>query len=435
MDKRRIDGLDFLRGLAILFMVFFHNFQFYEGDLNAVADSLTGNPIAQIIEFISRWASLFAIISCYVHAVQIANRYQLKKGIFCQILKEAVITGLWLIILEHLLGALFSRPNQGGGIYDFDQGPTHHSIITSWIATGTFHLPTFYSLVYAVGALNLMGWSLIFSTLILGLLFYKNGIQRSIRNISILFGIAVSILLISPPLIDLLRPLWVDAMKQNNVSLALFYGFFVGDAHPMLPFFGYALFGSIFGIATAAEIPRKKMVLFGSTTGLIGIGLGIIGYIHNGTPPVAHILRTVAPQTMWLQIGCMILLMTAVYFVHFAPKRSIGTVIFHSVFFRRFGLISLTMYMLEGFFSTLLKRLVDIVVPGWASNMPAVVIFSFSTIIVYWQILKRWEKIDFKYSADWLTTKIIGVTTGHKSAKMHIRTILYSSRTYPECKS
>ena len=63
MDKRRIDGLDFLRGLAILFMVFFHNFQFYEGDLNAVADSLTGNPIAQIIEFISRWASLYLVMS------------------------------------------------------------------------------------------------------------------------------------------------------------------------------------------------------------------------------------------------------------------------------------------------------------------------------------------------------------------------------------
>lgn len=430
MDRRRIEGLDFLRGLAILFMVFFHNFQFYEGELNSVADSLEGNPIAQIVEFISRWASIFAVISCYAHAVQIGARYHYKQEKFAQIFKEAVITGLWLIFLERVLGAFFSRPSRGGGLYDFDEGPTQHSILTSWIATGSFHLPTFYSMVYAVGALNLMGWSLILSTLLLGILFRNKGIKRPVRNIIIIFTVAVTILIISPVLIEKLRPLWIEAMMEDKIALALFYGFFVGDAHPILPFFGYALFGTIFGIATSAEIPRKKMAAFGLTTGSVGIVLGTVGYIRYGAPPVAHILRTVAPQTMWLQIGCMLWLITAVYWVHFTQKPSLGAKIFHSTFIRRFGLISLTMYLLEGFFSTILKRLIDIVIPGWATNMPAVVIFSFSTIIIYWQALKGWEKVDFKYSADWLTVKVVGALTGHKSAKMQVRNILYSPRHF-----
>ena len=62
LKKNRIVGLDGLRGIAIIFMAFFHNFEFYSGDLNNYAASVANNPIAIVIKFLGRGAGLMKII-------------------------------------------------------------------------------------------------------------------------------------------------------------------------------------------------------------------------------------------------------------------------------------------------------------------------------------------------------------------------------------
>ncbi len=419
----RLKSLDSLRGFAIFCMVLFHGFQLLEIDLMGVAYSLTDNPAAKVIEFMARMAGIFVFISGISNSMSIYSRYSKGTTNGKKVIIESFIIGLWLIVLERVVYRLIDRPITGGGIYDFDKGPTYYSLILGYLETGVFHPIPLYPTFFLSGALSMMGLSLIFYSVLLVILFRNEGYKKNHRNLLILGILATSIIIISPMLIEILRPVWVQALINENYGKAILIGILVGDSDPMMPFLGFALYGVMIGIAIKGKVPKKNFLFFGILISTIYIILGVIGYKSLGEPPVEHVLRTLPIQTTHLQIGIMILVITILVYSEISgktekieetpkivndednkkmirKKKSIP-------FLQLFGKFSLTMYLLESFVGSVIKLLIiDKIFPGWAKNLALVVCYSFIIVILWILIVKVWIKFGQIGSYDWMTGQI-----------------------------
>ncbi len=421
-SSTRLKSLDSLRGFAIFCMVLFHGFQLLEMDLMGVASSLTDNPAAKVIEFMARMAGIFVVISGISNSMSIYSRYSKGTTNGKKVIIESFIVGLWLIVLERVVYRLIDRPITGGGIYDFDKGPTYYSLILGYLETGVFHPIPLYPTFFLSGALSMMGLSLMFYSVLLVLLFRNDGYKRNHRNLLIVGILATCIIIISPMLIDILRPVWVQALIDGNYGKAILIGIFVGDSDPMLPFLGFALYGVMIGITIKGNIPKKNFLFFGILISTIYIILGVIGYRTLGEPPVAHILRSLPIQTTHLQIGIMILILTILIYFEISDEsekieETSKIVIIEGKkvkkkqnripFLQLFGKFSLTMYLLESFVGSVIKLLIlDKIFPGWAQNIALVVGFSFIIVILWIFICKVWIKFGQIGSFDWMTGQI-----------------------------
>src|SRR6056297_805900 len=151
---KRLKMLDYSRGFAILSMMFFHSFQFYEGDLNQIASDMSSNPISKVFRFFGRWAGLFVIISGFAFAY--VTYSLLFEGIIKPkpMIKQTVSFGSALIIVEKVINFFFHRTNRGGGIYGFNEGPYHYSLILGSLETGKLQIPDLYSAIFSMGAVT-----------------------------------------------------------------------------------------------------------------------------------------------------------------------------------------------------------------------------------------------------------------------------------------
>ena len=437
-DIKRFTSIDSLRGFAILCMVIFHGFQLLETDLAQVASSLTNNPIAKVIEFMARMAGIFVFISGISNAMSIYGRYSKKQTNGKKVIIESFIIGIWLIILERVVFRLVDRPVRGGGIYDFDKGPTYYSIILGYLETGTFHPIPLYPTFFSSGALSMMGLSLMFYSVLLVILFRNGGYKKTHRNLLIIGILATCIIIISPIVIDTLRPVWVQALKDEKYGKAILIGILVGDSDPMMPFLGFALYGVMIGIAIKSGIQKRIFLFFGILISAIYIILGVVGYRTLGEPPVEHILRTLSIQTTHLQIGIMILLTTIIIYSEITKtnrlrlsseikqENNIKMVKKNNQtpFLQLFGKFSLTLYLLESFISSVIKILIiDKLFPGWAQNMALVVSYSFIMVILWFLLLILWNRNGKIGSFDWMTGKIKEIVRYNLSDKKLKRAI------------
>ncbi len=424
--SKRLKSLDSLRGFAIFCMVLFHGFQLLEIDLMGVASSLTDNPAAKVIEFMARMAGIFVLISGISNSMSIYSRYSKGTTNGKKVIIESFIVGLWLIVLERVVYRFVDRPVTGGGIYDFDQGPTYYSIILGYLETGEYHPIPLYPTFFSSGALSMMGFSLMFYSILLVFLFRNDGYKKNHRNLLILGILATCIIIISPMLIEVLRPIWVQALIDENYGKAILIGILVGDSDPMCPFLGFALYGVMIGITikgiNKGVIPKRNFLFFGILISAIYIILGAIGYKIIGEPPVEHILRSLPIQTTHLQIGIMILIVTLLVYSEISKinkKIEKTTEILSNedsrerkkkksiTFLQLFGKFSLTMYLLESFFGSVIKLLIlDNLFPGWAQNLALVVCYSFIIVILWVLICKVWIKFGQIGSYDWMTGQI-----------------------------
>lgn len=421
---KRIYGLDFYRGLAILFMLFFHGFQMYEGSYDNYVSGMESNPIVPVFRFLARWAGLFVFISGYGNAISMYERLATGKKKPKNLFNEALVTGIWLILLEHLTALFIERKHQGGGIYDLDEGPWHYSVLGGLIETKKFQLPTIYSTVINMGALAMLGSCLIIIGIILPLLFRNGGYKHNFRNLVILGALGVLVTVISPFTVEKLRPLWINTISEERYGAAVALSFIVGDTHALCPMLAYCIFGTMFGIASVNNYSRGKVVWLSIPTAIIFIVIGIIQFSIYGEPPMGQILRTVPSQSMYLQLGLMFILVTVLYWVQMGTPTTPLYRMYASVFVRRFGNNSLTIYITEGIFSTFLKCIIlDTLFPGWAKNMVFIVIYSFALIIIWTNLLKLWERVDYKGSFEWMTAGLKSFFAGHKE-RVSVRALL-----------
>jgi uncharacterized membrane protein len=400
-SDQRYEFLDFVRGIAIILMLFFHSFTYFEGDLNSFADAAADNPIATGIKFFGRFTGAFALISGVSNSIMFKRRvsagYSPKK-----ILIGIIIYGSCIFLFDLVAKIFFNRAQTGGGPFNFEEGPTYYSIVTGLLETNYLIYPSVMTVLFTAGPLTMIAQATITTGIVMYLLLRKNSERNVYQMIMILGVIGTTLILMSPLIVGWLRPIWIDAILNGQSLKAFLLTFIVGDKHPFFPFSGFALYGAMFGLSLAAGVPRKKVCLIGALAAFFYILAGSVAYMVWGEPPVGYVFRSPAFQTILLQMGFMLTIFLCFYYMQLNRDTSISKKIVQNAIVRRFGVCTLTIYIFESVLGTGLKTLViDRIFPGWATQMGWIVIYSIFLIFLWSQILKLWEYNGFKGSFEW----------------------------------
>jgi hypothetical protein len=271
------------------------------------------------------------------------------------------------------------------------------------IKTGIFYPPRLYDIIFSQSAVVTIAYIVLILTLIEIVLFKNGNNQKKFSNLIILGLIGIALLIGSPFAVMYIRPLWVTALEQDNYGIAFFYGMLVGDIHPLLPNIGFAFIGAFFGLAFEMRIPKKPIVIYGSIFALISSVIGIIGYILFGEPAYEHTYQTSPGRSMWLLMGVMLIPILLIYYFEFEPRQD-STPNRFTRSLQRFGLVSLTLYLLESFIVELLLFGICLIFP-LADYLPLLAIFGVAVIYLINLLLRLWEKGNYAGSAEWLVKK------------------------------
>ena len=424
---KRIQVIDFLRGFSILAMMFFHG-SFYWSSVPS-KDQMTQmlqNPFAGLALLLGKAAGIFALIAGMSNAISMQYRLKTGKSKPKDIFLGGLITGLWIIIVGKIQVSVFDHTIIGNAQFPYPDGPPNYSLIVGSIQTGSLQLPSIFTLLYKNTALTAIGLSIICTGVIIALLGLKEGHKKIKRNLIVIGSVATGIILITDLMKNVLRPIWLDAYLSGKHLLGAFLGIFIGDSYPFFPFAGYALYGAMFGIAFAEDLNKKRVIIDGSTAGGLYVVSGSILLAIKGNPPVEEIFQTLPMQWSYLQIGILILISTFLFHVHYLNDKSKLKKIFQSTFFRRFGLLTLTIFIFEPLVGISIKVLfLDPLFPNWSQYSYLAFGYGFLLIFLWYGILKALEKVHFKGTVEWLNGKITSVLTGRDASRLNIYNNLY----------
>jgi len=405
-ESPRLIGVDIFRGALIWMLLFLHNLSSYRGDLDSLGGNMSNPIVSSIGKFLGLWGSFFFIITGFANTISLYRKYENPEVNSRKIIFKNLIKVLILIGFDRISGILIGRESRGGGIYNFNEGPIYYSIFLGWLKTGMIHTPQLFFILYFQTAVTTLAYVLLILTFTEVILFKKRPKNHRYRNMFILTSISIFIFIISPFVIQLLRPMWVDALINNNIGRILIFGVLVGDTQSLLPYLGFGFVGAVFGLAYEMRIPRKPVVIIGSIFSLTSGLIGIIGYIILGEPPYEFIIQTLPGRAMWLLIAIMVIPILLIYYFEFVPKSPLKL---HrlSLNIQRFGKVSLSLYVIEGVVGESLILLISLIFPDWASKMQFLAPFGIILIIIWGYLLRWWERVNYVGSAEWMIQKAI----------------------------
>jgi hypothetical protein len=276
----------------------------------------------------------------------------------------------------------------------------------------------------------MLGWTSIIVPIVLALLFRNGGMKKVRRNYWIL-GIAGSIILaITPFLRNALAPVVVDLIAEGSYIRAFALGAFVYDLFPIFPYIGYGLYGAMIGIALARGGHHKRIKLF---LFLAGIGWMALGFIVNaqygGLDPSLY--REFSTQAIFnktfLQFSQL-----GMFMIFVLIGLSIFDMISHErgqrrqnrfSLLRKFSLVSLTIYLIEGFIMGIIYRIFGSLpfMEGWNNSLGIVALASLFHLLLWTLAVVLWEKVEYKGSIEWLIIKIIEKMSGKRSEKFNLK--------------
>jgi uncharacterized membrane protein len=411
---RRLISLDVLRGLAIFGVIFYHATIFNippPGEGAEFPDIDWVNAVLLIITYFAAWAGMFGIISGTSNTI--SSFSSLKSGKLKdpkQMLYSALFSGAMIVFMNYVYLLIFCP----GWIIE---GEIVGGYLPLLIREGTFY-PSSQNGVFAT-ALIMIGWSIILSGIVLYFLMRKEGSKKTNRNYIILFALGTFFILIYPIIASTFSSFMAQPLTIDNYLPRLVVSWLVGAMDPIFPYFGFALYGMIFGMAIADGVKKRRILSYGYGLGLAYTLIAIVWINFGGAfyfpsfavPPLPTILSMLGP---------MLLLFTLI--LHLADYRSEEKTIRmvkRSRNLRRFSVVSLTMFLLEGSMAQILRHLVMLVYPGLdADYLFLFFIFGTLNLLVWMVILKLWEKHEFKYSFEWLLIALARKVTGKQSLRL-----------------
>ena len=334
-----------------------------------------------------------------------------------------------MIIVGKAQVSLFNHTLIGNAEFPYPDGPPNYSLIVGSIQTWSLQLPSVYTVLYKNTALTVIGLSIICTGTILALLGMRGGYKKVKRNLAILGAVATTIVLVTDVMKKILRPIWLEAYLNGEHLKGTLLGVVIGDTYPFFPFAGYALYGAMFGLAFTENLNKKRVIISGAVGGGAYLVAGSILLAILGHPPVDTIFQTLPMQWSFLQIGFLLLLSTFLFYVHYLRDDTRLKKIFQIRSVRRFGLLSLTIFMFEPLAGTLIKSLLlDPLFPTW-SQYPVLALSYGTLLIFFWVgILKIFERVRFKGTIEWLNGKITSVLTRRDASRLDIYSNLYPEK-------
>ena len=418
---KRLLFLDYLRGMLIFVMITYHAVVYcvFEGIQNAL-DLVPENvmPLLLPLLLLLTWAALFAMLSGIAKSFNTYRHITLGSETINSMLKQSLWRGLFIVLLHYFYLGLIGHFQR-----NFDGSPVRSLFIGS-LEVGTWQLLDWDILLF-VDALFMTSTSGMLISILLWILWRKEGVQKTQRNYIILTSLACVWLFLSPLAHNLLGPIFYGWMDEGYYGIGILMSIFVGPRHCLFPYFSFALFGAVFGIMLGEGRSKKTIRIFGYGFGSFFILLDAILIMINGMP---ELTTAILPFTMYtLNLGLMMCLVTFLIDIIERPKSNNFTPILkRTQFFRRFGFITLSMYILESTVSLVIAKVFRLLFPH-TFEQRALLILSYLFINgLLWVIISRiWAKYNFKFSFEWLTDKFLYITCKHSSIRLQVDQSLY----------
>ncbi len=428
----RYASLDFIRGVAMLGVLLFHVLNVaYANTVDEVKNALTEGgsvPVAMIILaviliYFGMFNGLFVLISGMVNLITMNSQWARlqEKGLPANDVAKKIFMGQFV-----------------RGVFTFVMG-----MLSEWILNGILLDVIIGEDISGVGFVRGMYLINILQTIGLCTII-SSGVYCWLRLKGKDAGQMVKIFIIACVIILVLRPfmmLLIDEsplLEQNmgsgweNRSFGVNFGLLflaplIGRLTPLIPYLTISFAGTALGIALVTDGLTKKFV---KQSLLFGAALCVAALVSTAIEGIDFDTATNFGAFLSAFGGEIIATMFLLYIVDFREKtEKFGQ---KTIFFRRIALVTLTLWNTQ-WIMVFPLYLFDIVT-GWGAvdgNLNGYqLMLLLALITLFWYaILKLWERVDYKYSFEWLANQVIGKARDQPSSRLKVKQILYQTGT------
>src|SRR5271157_660156 len=414
---KRLLSFDFMRGFAIICIVIFHLLLLTcnivpQAESNPFSLPTSLLVVAILTVILAHWRGMFLIISSvvqiYTMTVAIRNGADRKK-----LWKSQVSFGILLWVFGMFREVFLNE-------WSIPAAVAGGSSFTTAIAT-------YWTWIYLMEALEDIAWSIILTSTIFYFLTANNGVEKITRNAIIFLVLALVVIFLSPLVNQAATAIYHQDTANTSPEQLIFYGWwdyvtrifiypFIEYNSPLFPMLGYTFFGVVFGLLLPRPVIPKHFL---RNNGLVGLGMIVFGLVWlffvQGIPSDIGQLITFECHPIWfvfLATGMQLLVLGALLrLIEFNPKINLERTLKVTYFGRRWGVTALTVYSCLAF-EYLIRALMNMIFPqyNWLQFFGLPIEWSVFLIVVdlaaWFAILRLWEKGKFKYSLEWIFTKI-----------------------------
>ncbi len=450
---RRFASIDFLRGIAIVLMIFLHTIT-HVLDINGLLDQIDNLILVNIVAFIilpflGGLAGFFLMVSAIGNMISMYRHLQAGKSVRDLVIRQimgGVLLLIFAMISESILGIHGIIPNLMRSLDD----------VSAWDWS-----PIFYR-AYHFETIHTIAWCIILNGIIQGILSRKDGWKNPKRLVKVYIILIVVVVAITPLLwwlVDLAIPgypfadgvlnlktgkyvsvqyPWLGVSEWWQFITDFFLAPIAGKEEPIFPYLAVSFMGSIIGIILAQnrDEVREKWLNFPKRTMKLGFIMFVIGSIgiaanlvllivevnmdaalnlyiglpfhRNWVPENPDIPSSVLPILGWLfqflslngAAICLILVVVRVVEFRGRGKKFADK----TRFFRRFGFVAFTMYNLQWVY-LVIWFIISASIYGqpylpldWAGTFLTMAI----TFLILHGILLAWERVKYVGSLEWV---------------------------------
>ncbi len=388
----------------------------------------------------SHFRGFFLLISMVVHSYIVTK--SLQKGVSrLSMLTKQLFAGF----LIYFVGLI----NEG-----FFQ---YHGVFGNSLRSMTWRIDKFNHILHTE-ALNSIGISIMIVGILFFFLSFRNGANKPLRNTIILAIIGINVVILSPFMYSIVSRVigsYVDLgggilgysyydVQYSYESIGEFFAklgwaIIVGKEQPLFPFLATVCIGAIIGNNIAQENPKRIITGIGMIAGGVITVIGVMLLLFEGNILAALMGISDAVHPPWfycILTGLQVLILSGwLRAYEFNPKRDMVKYSKRTRFFRRWGLVSLTLYVLQFYVEYLCLWVGEVIfgIPfttrwGVTSFLPVIIMMVI--VVVIWDLVFRfWEQLKFIGTFEWFLSSLNSIVLskgGKKKAdRMNIRETLY----------
>jgi hypothetical protein len=223
-------------------------------------------------------------------------------------------------------------------------------------------------------------------------------------------------------------------ITSGNYFLATLISWLVGPRFPILPMLLYSFYGAIFGISLGKKETWKFIERLGLIFGGFYFGLSIIFMPIYGVPSY-EVLHINEIGLNLVNLGANILVLAIGFWgFHYRreDKRTPDSMKTRGI--RRFGIFTLTIFLLDPLIGAVVGYIFQYVffIPLEVISYLYFGVFVYVPILflIWWAIFHFWEKVNYKYTFEWMLGKLIGILRGYKSDRFDFKESIYDPTGY-----
>ena len=438
--SRRLITIDLMKGYAIIGLLVLHALIY--GIWHKADTALSILPIWLLVILApliiaATWGGGFALLSGFVNTFNAVNK--MSKGASRKTaLQPIIINSLIMLLLDPIRCYFVVVPWPR-----LFTGKMGYSLFLDLIVNGKFEWPPFEQIM-SPGALPVIGIAGLICALVLSIVYDKNGKTKDNKClVPILLGFTFLIVLFGEPLSHAMYSLEKDMFFKGGVLKILAYPlvFIGGDILSFLPNGAYAFLGMAFALIYKQDNSKVMVKSYARLVSMVSLVLFVaflmimIKQLGDSQAVVNELFGyRIQPRALtFFNLSIITIVLSALlryneYDEHEVYLKKAK----RSIWVRRWGMLTLSLYMLDGVINTFLSKVFHtwfgdyaLEVDAFMTNVPAILLYAFVTITFWFTLVWAWEKIGFKGSMESIVVNLGGLFRKNKSQRLDVKKNLY----------